>query len=81
MEMSEIYNGSQWAHDIFLVNKAGAAEHIMGRSSSLLFQANMILQHSGQLSNFNSYHFTQVSSLISGLYRRQPMTDSQLPLD
>ena len=23
MEMSKIYNGSQWAHDIFLVNKAG----------------------------------------------------------
>ena len=23
MEMSEIYNGNQWAHDIFLVNKAG----------------------------------------------------------
>ena len=22
MEMSEIYNGSLWAHDIFLVNKA-----------------------------------------------------------
>ena len=22
MEMSEIYNGSQWAHDIFLANKA-----------------------------------------------------------
>ena len=24
MEISEIYNGSQWAHDILLVNKAGA---------------------------------------------------------
>ena len=31
MEMSEIYNGSQWAHDIFLVNKAGATEYITGR--------------------------------------------------
>ena len=30
MEMSEIYNGSQWAHDIFLVNKAEATEYIMG---------------------------------------------------
>ena len=27
MEISEIYNGSQWAHDIFLVNKAGATEY------------------------------------------------------
>ena len=35
MEMFEIYNGSQWAHDIFLVNKAGATEYIMGRSSTL----------------------------------------------
>ena len=24
MELSEIYNGSQWAHEIFLVNKAGS---------------------------------------------------------
>ena len=30
MEMSEIYNGSQWAHDIFLVNKAVATEKITG---------------------------------------------------
>ena len=30
MEMSEIYNGSQWAHDIFLVNKAGAMEYYHG---------------------------------------------------
>ena len=37
MEMFEIYNGSQWAHDIFLVNKAGATEYITGRSSTLLF--------------------------------------------
>ena len=29
MEMSEDYNGSQWAHDIFLVNKAGAVQYIM----------------------------------------------------
>ena len=36
MEMSEIYNGSQWAHDVFLVNKAGAMEYIMGRSSTLI---------------------------------------------
>ena len=35
MEMSEIHNGSQWAHDIFLVNKAGAMEYITGRSSTL----------------------------------------------
>ena len=35
MEMSEIYNGSQWAHDIFLVNKAGAKENITSRSSTL----------------------------------------------
>ena len=35
MEMSEIYNGSPWAHDIFLVNKAGATEHITGQSSTL----------------------------------------------
>ena len=27
--MFEIYNGSQWAHDISLVNKAGAMEYIM----------------------------------------------------
>ena len=33
MKMSEIYNRSQWAHDIFLVNKAGAKEYITGRSS------------------------------------------------
>ena len=31
MEMPEIYNGCQWAHDIFLVNKAGAMEYITGR--------------------------------------------------
>ena len=30
MEMSEIYNGSQWAHDMFLVNKAEATEYITG---------------------------------------------------
>ena len=35
MEMSEIYNGSQWAHDIFRVNKAGAIEYITGLSSTL----------------------------------------------
>ena len=35
MEMSEIYNGSQWAHDIFLVNKTGATEYITSRSSTL----------------------------------------------
>ena len=34
MEMFEFYNGSQWVHDIFLVNKVGAMEYIMGRSSS-----------------------------------------------
>ena len=37
MEMSKIYNGSQWAHDIFLVNKARATEYITGRSSTLYF--------------------------------------------
>ena len=36
MEMSEIYNGSQWAHDIFLVNKAGATEYTTGQSSTLV---------------------------------------------
>ena len=35
MEMSDIYNGSQWAHDIFLVKKARATEDITGRSSNL----------------------------------------------
>ena len=30
MEISDIYNGIQWAHDIFLVNKAIAMEYIMG---------------------------------------------------
>ena len=35
MEKSEIYNESQWAHGIFLVNKAGAAEYITGRSYTL----------------------------------------------
>ena len=44
MEMSEIYNGSQWAHDIFLVNKAGATEYITGRSSTLvMIYALMVL--------------------------------------
>ena len=28
-----MYNGSQWAHDIFLVNKAGATKYVMARSS------------------------------------------------
>ena len=28
MEMSEIYNGSQWAPDKFLMNKARATEYI-----------------------------------------------------
>ena len=36
MEMSEIYDGSQWAHDIFLVNKARAMEYITGHSSTLV---------------------------------------------
>ena len=35
MEMSEIYNRSQWAYDIFLVNKAGAADYITGQSFTL----------------------------------------------
>ena len=35
MEMFEIYNGSEGAHDIFLVKKAGATEYIMGRSYPL----------------------------------------------
>ena len=35
MEISEIYNGSQWAHDKFLVNKVGAKEYITGQSSTL----------------------------------------------
>ena len=35
MEMSEFYNGSQWAHDIFLVNKVGDTEYITSRSSTL----------------------------------------------
>ena len=34
MEMSQIDNGSQRAHDIFPVNKAGATECITGRSSA-----------------------------------------------
>ena len=36
MEMSEIYNESQWAHNIFLVNKGRATEYITGRSSILV---------------------------------------------
>ena len=35
MEMFEIYYGSQWADDIFLVNKNGATEYITGRSYTL----------------------------------------------
>ena len=35
MKVSEIYTGSQWAHDIFLVNKAGATEYITDRTSTL----------------------------------------------
>ena len=42
MEMSEIYNGSHWAHDIYLVNKAGATEYITGRSSILFEEYNKI---------------------------------------
>ena len=42
MEMTEIYNGSQWAHDIFLVNKAGAAEYTTGRSSTLIIGTHSI---------------------------------------
>ena len=41
MEMSEIYNGSQWANGIFLVNKAGATEYITGRSSTLHLAATV----------------------------------------
>ena len=37
MERSEIYNGSQWAHDIFLVSKAGAIEYITDQSSTVFF--------------------------------------------
>ena len=37
MKMSEIYNGSQWAHDIFPVNKAGATEYITSQLSTLLY--------------------------------------------
>ena len=36
MEMFEIFNGSQCAHDIFLVNKAGAMEYITDRSYPLI---------------------------------------------
>ena len=35
MEMSKICNGNQWAHDIFIVNKARAKEYGTGRSSTL----------------------------------------------
>ena len=44
MEMSETYNGSQWAHDLFLVNKAGATEYIMGQSSTLYLLKSIIPQ-------------------------------------
>ena len=40
MEMSKIYNGIQWAHDIFLVNKARAAEYITDQSSTLYLESN-----------------------------------------
>ena len=33
MEMSEIYNGSQWVHDI---NKTGAMEYMMSRILTFL---------------------------------------------
>ena len=49
MEMSEIYNGSQWAHDIFLVNKAGATEYIMGLSSTLVM-CSLPLNNDGKIS-------------------------------
>ena len=45
MEMSKNKNGSQWAHDIFLMNKAGATEYTTGRSSTLfilIFAVNQI---------------------------------------
>ena len=35
MEMSEIYNRSQWAHDIFLANKAETGEYITGGSCTM----------------------------------------------
>ena len=38
MNGNEIYNGSQWAHDIFLVHKAGATEYITSRSSTLFLK-------------------------------------------
>ena len=41
MEMSEIYNGSQWVNDIFLVNKARGTEYITGQSSMLNMQTLM----------------------------------------
>ena len=48
MEISEIYNGSQWAHDIFLVNKAGATEYITGRSSTLVIVGKSRFQYCGK---------------------------------
>ena len=39
MEMSEIHNGSQWTHDIFLMNKAGVTEYITGLSSTLIMES------------------------------------------
>ena len=45
MEISEIYSGSQWAHDIFLVNKAEAMEYITGRSSTLNEQKTKYKYH------------------------------------
>ena len=50
MEKSEIYNGSQWAHDIFLVNKAGATEYITGRSSTQVL--NFVIRISQLLVTF-----------------------------
>ena len=46
-KMSEIYNGNQWAHDILLVNKAGATEYITGRSSTLITHLYLNSKHAG----------------------------------
>ena len=73
MEMSEIYNGSQWAHDIFLVNKAGATESRVDPSPCLLcnimvtivtgYHTTMILKNIIKIMSMSQYDILIIPSV------------------
>ena len=46
--MSEIYNRSQWAHDIFHVNKAGAMERLCILRNFYCLQGHITSNNNGE---------------------------------